>query len=374
MFRTLVLLAISIALWVDRGSSQDPEIDLYSLVLAPIDLTEATRTMTVCDLDEDGFISGKEQDRLVWNKELAEFDLNKDRKLAHLEVVIRHAKVRTDAGVEQVHINNAKTFLNRHDQNRNGQLDPDEIANGWPSEPEQFDTNRDGVITLSEMAARFAFMAGLRREMGIEQVDQVTAIRLMRKFDQSKDKMLDAEEQKGAFLPLPAADFDENRDDKLEIMEVASMLAKYRRESGLSESDLQQIRALFTRFDTDADGTIDKAEFAAAQSQLGGPATGNPLGQFDTNKDGMLTQPELAKAMSSNRKKLGFNDSQLAEARRLLVRHDQNRDTFLDESELYDNPASGQLPKSLLKQSDQDKDQRISIVELAKYVAQQDEN
>ena len=152
--------------------------DLYSLITAPIDLTDATRQMTVYDINEDGFIDKDEQKPIRWKLEISDYDLNHDGKLTHMELTVRFAKIRDDSGVDQKHVNNATVFMRRHDRNRNGQLDPDEIANGWPNEPAEFDVNRDGVISLGEIAKRFAYMAGLRREMGIEQVDQVTAIRI----------------------------------------------------------------------------------------------------------------------------------------------------------------------------------------------------
>ncbi|MCA9135436.1 MAG: hypothetical protein KDB00_01720 [Planctomycetales bacterium] len=359
----------------NRATAQilgDEKTDLYSLVLAPIDLTDATRSMTVYDPNEDGFIDKDEQQRISWKDEIKEFDLNRDGKLTHLELAVRFAKQRDESGVTQQTINNAKVFMRRHDENDNGQLDPDEIANGWPSDPEEFDTNHDGVITLAEIANRFAFMAGLRREMGIEQVDQVTAIRTVKQFDKDNDQKLDKDEQKGAFLPLPASDFDENKDGKVGILEIATLLAKHRRESGMSKSDLAQVRTLFERYDANSDGTIDEIEFASAANVVGGVANSNPLQSLDKNNDGRLTQSEVQQTMIENRKSLGFNDDELTEARKLLTRHDKDRSNFIDETELYETPTSGQLAKSILKSADEDKDKRISLTELARHLAKQE--
>lgn len=348
------------------GQESPTDLDLYSLVLAPIDLTDATKAMTVFDRDEDGFVSGPEQKRISWKEDIDEYDLNKDRKLTHLEFAIRAAKIRADNGVEQKHVNNAKVFMNRHDKNGNGQLDPNEIANGWPDEPDEFDKNSDGIITLGEMAARFSFMAGYRREMGIEQVDQVTAIRMVRQFDKDKDGKLSGEEQEGAFLPLSPRSFDENDDGGLEIIEVATMLAKYRQGLGLSESDLLQIRILFARFDKDFNGKIADEEFALALQ------TQPDLKKLDSNGDDQLSYQEAGKMISKERKTAGFSDKHVAEARKLLVRHDANKDLHIDETELAERPAAGELPKSVLAKCDKDKDNRISFLELARYLAKQD--
>lgn len=59
------------------------------------------------------------------------------------------------------------------------------------------------------MQYRFAFNRGLRREMGIEGVDQTAAMRLVRHFDQDSDKKLDEDERRGAPLPRPASKCDE---------------------------------------------------------------------------------------------------------------------------------------------------------------------
>ncbi|PAY20471.1 hypothetical protein CKO51_05290 [Rhodopirellula sp. SM50] len=374
MLKSLLFVALSIVILAGTASAQilsGDKPDLYALVIAPIDLTDATRSMTVYDTDEDGYIDKEEQKRIDWKDEIKQFDLNRDGKLTHLELCVRFAKLRDDSGVTQQVVNNANIYLRRNDRNGNGQLDPDEIANGWPSEPEEFDTNKDGVITLAEIAKRFAYMGGLRREMGIEQVDQVTAIRTVRKLDTDRDQKLDNDEQAGAFLPLPAKDYDENDDGKLGIMEIATMLAKHRRDSGMSKSDLAKVRSVFERYDRNSDGTIDKDEFAAAAGLFSNGSNTNPLKELDKNGDGELTQMEVQQVITQSRKTLGFDDQHLAEARKLLTRHDKNRSTFIDESELFESPVSGQLAKSILKQADQDDDKRVSLIELAKYLAKE---
>ncbi|QEF98479.1 EF hand [Stieleria maiorica] len=373
MLKSLLCIALSTAVLAGTCPAQilsGDKTDLFALVIAPIDLTDASRSMTVYDTNEDGAIDKDEQTRIRWQDEIDQYDLNRDGKLTHLELCVRFAKIRDDSGVTQQVINNAKVFLRRHDKNGNGQLDPDEIANGWPSNPEEFDANHDGVITLAEMAKQFAYMAGLRREMGIEQVDQVTAIRTVRKLDADKDQKLDKDEQQGAYLPLPAKEFDENDDGKLGIMEIATMLAKYRRDSGMSKSDLAKVRSLFERYDRNSDGMIDQTEFTAGDV-FGATARGNPLNEFDENKDGQLTQAEVQQTIARTRKSLGFNDDDLAEARKLLTRHDKDRSTFIEEAEFYESPVSGQLANSVLKQADGDDDKRVSLIELAKYIANQ---
>lgn len=369
--RLTLAVVVSIVCFCVRSFAQDSmeETDLYALLLAPTDIDNATRAMTIHDPNEDDIIDKDEQTRLSWRDDVAKYDLNKDGDLSHLELVVRYAKIRDDSDITQEHIDNANIFLRRHDANRNGQLDPIEIADGWPTEPDEFDTNHDGVITVGEIAARFSFMSGLRRAMGIEKVDQVTAIRTVRKFDQDKDQKLSPDEQVGAFLPLSADAFDETNDGKLEIIEIATMLAKHRQTTGLTSSDLQQIRALFERYDSNADGKIDQTEMAPLGGELPDSAVASRIAALDSNKDLEVTYQEAAAEVAKQRKKLGFTDEEATDARRLLVRHDTNRSNMIELSELFETPVSGQLAVSTMKQADTDKDQKITLQELARHLA-----
>ncbi|QDV83656.1 EF-hand domain-containing protein [Stieleria magnilauensis] len=281
MVKTLLVVGLSIVIVTDTASAQvlsGDKPDLYALVIAPIDLTDATRSMTVYDTDEDGSIDKEEQKRIDWKDEIEQFDLNRDGKLTHLELCVRFAKLRGDSGVTQQVVNNANIYLRRNDRNGNGQLDPDEIA---------------------------------------------------------------------------------------------TMLAKHRRDSGMSKSDLAKVRSVFERYDRNSDGTIDTDEFVAAEGPFSNGSGTNPLSELDKNGDGELTQMEVQQVITQTRKTLGFDDGHLAEARKLLTRHDKNRSTFIDESELFETPVSGQLAKTILKQADQDDDKRVSLIELATYLAKQ---
>ncbi|TWU07505.1 hypothetical protein [Stieleria varia] len=337
---------------------------LAALVLVQEDLKNATKTMTIFDRNEDGVIDETEQAKLSWRKDMADYDVDRDGKLTHLEVALGFAQRRINAGVEQEDINNANIYLRRHDQNKNGQLDPDEItASGWPDEPQEFDQNGDGIITLSEMAERFAFMKGLRREMGIEKVDQVTAIRTVRQFDLDGDKKLDETEQKAAGLPKPGEQFDENEDGKLEIIEIATMLGKHRKETGMSKSDLARLRSLFESLDLDKDGVIVLNQFPDSAPFV------TQLKEFDENKNGEVTRDEVQNLLIRQRKEKGYNDDQYAEAKRLMLRHDQNQNTWIDASELFAKPSEGQLAAETMRVADTDGDNRITLDELARYLA-----
>ena len=337
--------------------------DLYSLVLVTSDLQDATKLMTIHDPNEDGFIDPSEQVKLEWKKDIPKYDLNRDGKLTHLEVAVRYAELRAESDITLFDRKNANLWMGRKDTNRNGQLDPDEIAQGWPDTPEDFDTNQDGIISLAEMAAQFAFRRGLRREMGIEAVDQTGAMALVDRFDANKDRKLSADEWVEANLPRDGALHDDDKDGALTIMELATLLAKHRQTSGMSKSDLMSARQMIERADIDRDGKLNKEEQ--------GIFVDDNVGQYDSNRDGFVTQSEIEANFSAARKDKGYLDEDLFAARRLMTRHDLNRNMMIDKDELAEKPSPGQRSLDELRTIDTDRDEAISLDELAKQLAKE---
>ncbi len=342
--------------------------DLYSLILVQRDLYDAQTTMTIFDTNEDGFIDAAERSKLPWKKDYADFDLNKDQKLTHMEVAVRQAKFRQQYDITQFDINNATAGVRQHDKNNNGQLDPNEIASGWPSEPEEIDKDSNGTITMMEYARYLAFKRVVKRELGIEAVDNMAAVRTLKRFDTDHDGKLDAGEYAAANLPRQAKDHDDDGDGKLAHIELAVLFAKHRRDTGLSKSDAARVTRMLQMVDINRDGMISEKEmtsgvFAADET---GPID---YKTYDANKDGTVTRAEIETFIASERKRLGYNDSQLAEAKRLLLRHDQNRSNYIESDELSDTQTIGKLSKAVLTQADQDQDDKLSVEELAKHLA-----
>lgn len=364
MFRvslsTMLVLFCAISDSAQDRSAQEIQ-DLFSLVLVTSDLQDANKLMTIYDPNEDGSIDSSEQSKLEWKKDVSKYDLNRDGKLTHLEVAVRFAELRRESDITLFDRKNANLWMGRKDTNRNGQLDPDEIAKGWPDTPEDFDTNNDGIISLAEMAAQFAFRRGLRRQMGIEAVDQTGAINLVDRFDTDQDRKLSADEWANANLPREGALHDEDHDGVLTIMELATLLAKHRQTSGMSKSDLFKSRQMIARADLDQDGKLNQAEQKLFADEN--------VGQYDTNGDGFVTQAEIDASLAKARKDKGYLDEDLFAARRLMTRHDQNRNMMIDKSELAENPTAGQLSVDDLRIIDQDRDEAISLEELAKQIA-----
>lgn len=347
-------------------AQEEEEVDLFTMNLVVFDLTEAQKMMTVYDRDEDGLVDKDEQQRIRWKDDIPQFDLNGDGNLTHLEFAIREAKRRYDDDITQSDVNNVKTFLRRYDKNNNGQLDPNEIANGWPSKPEEYDGNGDGTITATEMQYRFAFNRGLRREMGIDGVDQTAAMRLIRRFDKNNDKKLDKSEQEGVPLPRPAKDFDEDDDGSLGILELSTMHARHRRDLGLTKPDQTKIVRMFQIYDPNGDGKINEEEMSTAPI---GVNAQTEFSQYDRNDDGVITIAEVEEVVAAARKEKGYIEEDFQKAVLMMRRHDDNRTKHIDEFELFEQPKKGQLAKSILRTADLNQDRRISLDELSRHFA-----
>lgn len=351
------------------GTAEDS--DLYSLVLISSDLSDAHETMTICDLNEDGYIDAEERSKLPWRSEFADFDLNQDGKLTHLEVAVRQAKKRAAFDITQFDRNNSQAFIRRYDANGNGQLDADEIADRWPPDPSEFDKDEDGIITLAEIAKQFAFKRGLRRELGIEAVDNMSSVNSIKKFDVDGDRLLDSQEWAAAGLPLEGKSHDSDGDGKLSQMELSILFAKHRRDLGLSKSDGVKAKRILAMADANQDGKISDNEMNA-DIFAANPQAASQYSQFDADSDGTVTLGEIQQAIAAERKKLGYSDSHVSNARRLLLRHDADRSTFIEAAELAQRAGPGKLTQDTLNSADQNQDGRLSLEELAKHLAEQE--
>lgn len=357
---------ISLVLVPVHGEEPIQTSDLISLKLVPRDLFEADKAMTICDLDEDGFIDAAEKRKLTWEKDFNDFDIDDDNRLSHLEAAIHHAYLREEYDITQFDIKNAQNLIRRGDQNKNGQMDPSEIVKGWPRDPKNYDLNSDGIITLFEWAANLAAKRVVRRELGIEAVDNMSSVKTINTFDRDNDGKLNAEEWAAAPLPRDASLHDDNGDGLLEQDELAILFSKHRRDTGLSKSDATKAKKVIAYADRDGDGQLTGDE---VNGVVFADESESKYGLYDLNKDKKITLAEVQAFIASERKKLGFDDADLANAKRLILRYDANRSTFLEPNEFPKNQAS--LSKASLEKADVDKDEKISAIELAKLLARQ---
>ena len=354
------------------GFSQEPEpkekVNLFELVLAEYDLKFATSTLNSMDLNEDSQLDSKEQGGLNWEGKVRDFDLNKDRKITHLEIAIYHAKVRHDNDITQFDINNATRLLRRADKNSNGQLEPKELEAGWPPNPDEHDTNNDGIISEREAIRYMAFMRGFRRQMGIDAVDHSRAGRIMLYLDKDKNRKLDADEYAKTYIPEPVRDFDTDDDKMLDLVELATMYSKHRRDLGLTKPDQIKINSMFSTFDLDRNGEITEQELSM---MVFADNRQERYKEFDANGDGTLSMAEVEKHFAKVRKERGYIEVDFDLAVKQLRRHDTNKSKAIEAHELFDGETKGRLSKKVMSKADRDQDERISLDELARYYAAQ---
>ena len=366
----ILVSCLAMASFASRADAQPSasESDHYSLVLVQWDLYEAHKTMTICDVDEDGYIGASEAKRFPWRDDFESVDVSKDGRLTHLEVSIWNARQRGEHDITQFDINNSKAGIRKRDKNGNGQLDPNEIAMGWPTDTTPYDHNSDGVITVIEYAQYLAYKRGLKRELGIEAVDNMSAVGALKRFDADGDSFLNEDEWTAAALPRQAKLHDDDGDSKLSHMELAILYSKHRRDTGLSKSDAVRAKRLIQAADFNRDGKLTDKELEGGIF-FGGEAEPTQYAKFDANSDGTVTLGEIEVFIASERKDKGYHDSDLADAKRFLLRYDKNRSTFLESDEFPDNPTSERMKKSSLSSADENEDKRISLEELARHLA-----
>jgi Ca2+-binding EF-hand superfamily protein len=114
---------------------------------------------------------------------------------------------------------------------------------GWPENPAEFDADKDGKLTVQEIATQFAQSKAQR---GVTDADQQTAGRLILLYDKNNNSLIDIDEVIEARRPgalaqptdnagvsltiLAFVRFDEDHDQRLSKVEMAKLLAQRRKE------------------------------------------------------------------------------------------------------------------------------------------------
>ncbi len=227
----------------------------------------------------------------------------------------------------------AEERLQRYDTNHDGYIDRTEATNGrWYDEPFQFDVDRDGRLSRSELARRYALRRtgeamGLRgppnppgtpsapganpsadeqqrRERERLAAEEAARRRgsfrgtreswhltetLMSRHDLNRDGLLDAAECRS--MGLAAASADTDRDQRINRPELAAWLAE--QEAALGRAVPRELPSWFVEKDVNSDGQVQMSEFAREW-------TDELLDEFartDLNHDGMIVPDECLQAL-----------------------------------------------------------------------------
>jgi Ca2+-binding EF-hand superfamily protein len=349
--------------------------DLLALEVILADQNNAQRTMGRHDRNGDDRLDAAEMRELSWPEPPAFFDVNKDGRLTVLEIAMRFAHRRSEAGITKIDQNAAGRFLQRYDKNDDRELDAEEMkAGAWPPDPAQFDADKNGRLSGFEIAYRFARNREERQKRGIEGVDHSYAIMAINVYDHNGDKRLDADEQQMARLPKIADEFDKNGDGLLTIAEIETGLSSDRRQRGVTAVDQKSAQQFVSRYDRNFDGELDAEEM----TQGGWPE--NP-GEFDADQDGKLTVQEIATQFAKSKAQRGITDADQQSAERLVLLYDKNNNNLIDIDEVIEAQRPGALAQPRDGQGvsltilafvrfDEDHDQRLSKVEMATFLAQ----
>ena len=84
-----------------------------------------------------------------------------------------------------------------------------------------------------------------------------------------------------------------------------------------------------------------------------------------------MTIAEVEKVVAGVRKERGYAEEEFQKAKKMITRHDRNNSKHIEESELFEKPASGYLPKSMFENADLNKDGKLGLDELSRYFAKQ---
>jgi Ca2+-binding EF-hand superfamily protein len=389
-FPTFVLLSFCVVVFGALGRSSYGQEkrkapaaeDLLALEVIPSDQFNAQRTLGRYDRNGDDRLDAAEMRELGWADAPAQFDVNKDGRLTQLEVAIQFAYRRTEFGVTKVDQSAAGRFIQRHDKNDDRELDEEEMrAGNWPADPENFDTDKNGRLTPFEIAVRFAHNRRERLKKGVEPIDHSYSITTMNIYDRNGDRRLDAEELQaarttalGAKLPMGPEEFDENRDGKLTINEIANGLSGDRKKRGVTAVDQKSAQNFVGRYDKNGDGELD------AEEMLAGGWPKDPT-EFDADKNGRLTIAEIATQFAKSKAQRGITDADLQNAGRLVLLYDRNNNNLIEVSEVIEAQRASapqqpddvrNVPLTILAfvHFDEDHDQRLSKAEISTLLAQ----
>jgi subtilisin-like proprotein convertase family protein len=258
------------------------------------------------------------------------------------------------------HLNDAQELLGRYDRNRDAVLTFDEIdPSRWRGPtPQECDLDRDGKLTLVELAQRYSRREALDKQAeiirqfaaiqsqsassmastvgprldergsyergprGASQADRgsrALGFSVIERFDSNKNGTLEPREMASVGIDIAKADY--NRDGRVDRNELGDYLFQEMEREGNDMSEL--LPTWFFERDLNDDGQIEMAEFT---DQWDSDKTAE-FGMYDSNADGIITTDEIL----SSKQIMGGNYAN-QEAKVLLPRSVVVSEIQVDES------------------------------------------
>lgn len=213
----------------------------------------------------------------------------------------------------------ARRLLSKYDRNRDGELDRTEASTTWTrGNPFELDFNKDDRLNLLELAQResrlrwmdqrssraFSMMDALvqRSEPSDEtpqfrpttlgdvsdQTSRSLSSSVIGRYDQNRDRELNAFERRGLGIDMSRADLD--ADGSLDAEELDRWLFEQIDERRRNQTDV--LPAWFFEKDENGDRQIEIHEFA----EIWNADSEKQFAEYDRNQDGIITGNELLNA------------------------------------------------------------------------------
>jgi len=365
------------------------------------------------DTNRDGKISFQELKNHVgdnngfegWQMGFKEADADKDGHLTATELasLLSHAtKSEKDTLVDESEQSIAVAVMEGFDKNKDGKLTLRELNEhigdnrevraafkGWEAGFMEADVDKDGQLTLSELAVLLSEISGEDQNKLFEQSEESIAQSIMDGFDMDKDRKLSLmelvqqigknKENQAAFQGWEAGfkEADVDGDGHLTVHELATLLLHVSREEQhelLEDSEVSIGESIMEGFDTNMDGRLSLKELMQhVGHNFDFWRTG--FRKADADKDGYLSHDELgtlvAHVSREDQQEL-VGDSEISVAASIMDGFDTDKDGKLSFQELKDHVGNKAQENAAFAgweagfaEADSDKDGHLTVQELA---------
>lgn len=245
---------------LERLARDNPKIDLTKPIPFST-ISEAFQRM------RSGFSSGSSDEEFIMTPEKTSLVPGFASSAKKEKIAIPGFGVSGEAPpikVEEQDLKDAEERMRRYDRNNDQSLDENEVKEARLSDsPMQFDRNRDGKLSLQELAARQARRRTARSEQEQPRRDSSLSMRRRDTQEEKKEKQTNIFDKRTSYrigdggpnrpagLPQWFAEKDSNLDNQVSMSEIGK---------SWSDSTLED----FYRFDANRDGLITPQECLAA--------------------------------------------------------------------------------------------------------------